>query len=71
MLMNDARGNNVTLLFDYTQVEKNKITGFPYAVYLDGVEYHTSYVKDVYFILVDNNTVKSKYGNEFVILEHR
>ena len=68
---NSDTAKNVTLLFDYTQSEKNKIVGFPYASYLDGIEYDSSYVKNIYFILLNNHSMHCDYGDEFVILESR
>jgi len=70
-MKNSSTSKNVTLLFDYTQSEKNKIVGFPRASYLDGIEYDSSYVKDIYFILLNNHSMHCDYGDEFVILESR
>lgn len=70
-MKNSSISKNVTLLFDYSQREKNKIVGFPYASYLDGIEYDSSYIKDIYFVLLSNYRMQCDYGNEFVILESR
>lgn len=70
-MKNSSISKNVTLLFDYSQREKNKIVGFPYASYLDGIEYDSSYVKDIDFILLNNYSIQCDYGDEFVILESR
>jgi hypothetical protein len=70
-MKNSSTSKNVTLLFDYTKCEKNKIVGFPYASYLDGIEYDSSYVKDIDFILLNNYSIQCDYGDEFVILESR
>ena len=70
-MKNSSISKNVTLLFDYSQREKNKIVGFPYASYLDGIEYDSSYIKDIYFVLLSNYHIQCDYGDEFVILESR